>query len=149
MVANFHFQNIFCFPKSFYAATVFNDKGIFLFSTLSWPVIFVRILWVLYKGDLFVPLFPSLFFVSLCPFVSHSICFSNNQRLDAFTSQREIKELADPFATFDYLRHRGLLRQPFLLALCKWCESTATLTPTRSTKKPLNYQLLVLQDVMT
>lgn len=70
------------------------------------------------------------------------------QRLDAFVSRRDIFELADPFGVFDFLRHRDLLREPFLLALCDWCAATAALVPTRSTKKPLSHQLLNLHDIM-
>lgn len=68
------------------------------------------------------------------------------KRLDALGCAEDVEQLADPFATLQYLRAQGSVSQAFLKAMIRWCLSAAYKPATRSQKRPTAEELVMLHD---
>ncbi|PFH32046.1 hypothetical protein BESB_019870 [Besnoitia besnoiti] len=70
------------------------------------------------------------------------------RRTEAMVDDKDVDELADPFACLNFMKTRGLVSDKFLLALSKWCRAAVNRPATRSYKRPLAHQLVELHDLM-
>ncbi|KAL8426664.1 hypothetical protein Efla_005921 [Eimeria flavescens] len=68
------------------------------------------------------------------------------KRLSELECAEDVEQLADPFATMQFLRAQGCLHQPFLKAMIRWCAAAAHKPPTRSQKRPTAEELVMLHD---
>ncbi|EPR59787.1 hypothetical protein TGGT1_290460 [Toxoplasma gondii GT1] len=70
------------------------------------------------------------------------------KRTEAMVDDKDVDELADPFACLNFMKTRNLVSDKFLLALSKWCRAAVNRPATRSYKRPLAHQLVELHDLM-
>ncbi|CBZ51188.1 hypothetical protein NCLIV_042550 [Neospora caninum Liverpool] len=70
------------------------------------------------------------------------------KRTEAMLDDKDVDELADPFACLNFMKTRNLVSDKFLLALSKWCRAAVNRPATRSYKRPLAHQLVQLHDLM-
>ncbi|KAL8453567.1 hypothetical protein Emag_001786 [Eimeria magna] len=68
------------------------------------------------------------------------------RRLGELRDADDVDQLADPFATLQYLRAQGSLQEPFLKAMIGWCAAAAHRPATRSQKRPTAEELVLLHD---
>ncbi|GAW80030.1 hypothetical protein, conserved [Plasmodium gonderi] len=69
-------------------------------------------------------------------------------RLNNFKGEKDINQLDDPFICLNFLVSKNYITNNFLLALSKWCASHVYEYPSRSSKRPLAYQLIKLYQLM-
>ncbi|KAL8269752.1 hypothetical protein Esti_006315 [Eimeria stiedai] len=68
------------------------------------------------------------------------------RRLGELPHADDVDQLADPFATLQFLRAQGSLQEPFLKAMIRWCAAAAHRPATRSQKRPTAEELVLLHD---
>ncbi|SBT76162.1 conserved Plasmodium protein, unknown function [Plasmodium ovale] len=69
-------------------------------------------------------------------------------RLDNFKNEIDVNQLDDPFICLNFLVTKNCVSKNFLLALSKWCANKVYEYPSRSTKRPLSFQLIKLYQLM-
>ncbi|GAB65541.1 hypothetical protein PCYB_062730, partial [Plasmodium cynomolgi strain B] len=69
-------------------------------------------------------------------------------RIDSFQGEKDINQLEDPFVCLNFLVSKQHVKSSFLIALSKWCASHVYEYPSRSAKRPLAYQLIMLYQLM-
>lgn len=69
-------------------------------------------------------------------------------RIDNFQGVKDVNQLEDPFVCLNFLVSKQCVRNNFLFALSKWCASHVYEYPSRSAKRPLAYQLIMLYQLM-
>ncbi|EUD66154.1 hypothetical protein C922_03349 [Plasmodium inui San Antonio 1] len=70
------------------------------------------------------------------------------RRIETFQGEEDINQLEDPFVCLNFLVSKKYVRNNFLIALSKWCASHVYEYPSRSAKRPLAYQLIMLYQLM-
>ncbi|SBS81673.1 conserved Plasmodium protein, unknown function [Plasmodium ovale curtisi] len=69
-------------------------------------------------------------------------------RIDNFKNEIDVNQLDDPFICLNFLVIKNYVSKNFLLALSKWCANQVYEYPSRSTKRPLSFQLIKLYHLM-
>ncbi|KJP86701.1 hypothetical protein AK88_03708 [Plasmodium fragile] len=70
------------------------------------------------------------------------------KRIDNFQGDKDVNQLEDPFVCLNFLVSKQYVKNNFLIALSKWCASHVYEYPSRSAKRPLAYQLIMLYQLM-
>ncbi|CAI7719285.1 heptatricopeptide repeat-containing protein HPR1, putative [Plasmodium vivax] len=69
-------------------------------------------------------------------------------RIAKFQGEKDVNQLEDPFVCLNFLVSKQHVTKNFLIALSKWCASHVYEYPSRSAKRPLAYQLIMLYQLM-